>query len=249
MIVREREDTFVMIEQHHHGKIAGQLYTQLKDHLLPDFRWRNEVLTAVVQHDCGWIPFDKEPLWNDEKNVPYSFIDLPIGLKIILYKNGIDQIATMSPYAALLCSIHYVSFLKKRQDELSQLFVSSEQIRQAQIQNSIQDPSYVQKHYDLLKFFDDLSLYICLHEPNTKKAQTHFFFKDGLTVPTHFHLENIQINWDKEKISLNHHLFKEDVVLSVEQRVVSKKLVQKMGINKAYQASCIEKVPITIEKP
>ena len=111
MIIREQEENFLMIRQHDHAIISEQMTMKLKKGFLPDDDWQRSVLYAIKMHDFGWSSFDAEPLWNDEKQIPYSFIDYPDYIKTILYKRGIDEVAKEDPYAGLLCSKHYANFL------------------------------------------------------------------------------------------------------------------------------------------
>lgn len=85
MIIRESKDAFIMIEQHHHASISGYLFNQLKADYVPNEY--KSMAYAINNHDRGWIPFDKVPLWNDAKNLPFSFIDFPTPLKTVLYNS------------------------------------------------------------------------------------------------------------------------------------------------------------------
>src|SRR5690625_4939597 len=100
MIIRENDHSFIMIEQHHHAEISGYLFQQLSERFL--LSKYHSLHYAIVNHDCGWIPFDDMPIWNDVKNQPYSFIDFPISFKTVLYRHGINQVQENDPYAALL---------------------------------------------------------------------------------------------------------------------------------------------------
>lgn len=249
MIVREREKHFVMIEQHHHAQLAGKLFLQLHDEFLPSKQWREDIFYAIFEHDCGWIHFDDVPFWNDGKNIPYDFNEFPIGPKIVLYEYGINQVEKSSPYAALLCSKHYVSFLRERTDETSKQFVERELLRQKQIQEKLNlHLKLIEMHYQYVKLFDDLSLYICLNEPGTSKEDEHFFFKNGITLPPKFGENKLQLFWEnKSDVMINKNLFKGDVTLFVKQKVIDKDTIAKLGIKKAYVQASEDIVPITIK--
>src|SRR5699024_12726047 len=72
----------------------------------------NSIMNAIRHHDRGWIHFDKEPFLNDVTHEPYDFTQFPLLPKLALYKNGINEVEDLNPYAGLLCSLHYSSFLK-----------------------------------------------------------------------------------------------------------------------------------------
>ncbi len=187
MIIRERAEAFVMIEQHHHATLSGNLF----DHIKPKFALTNDIFHdavryAIYQHDVGWIPFDTTPFWNDKEAAPYSFMTYPNPIKTILYKDGIDKVANIDPYAGLLCSEHYIRFLAEDEATLSQQFVKAEQGRQAHIKASLAhyDEKTFATHYELIRFFDNLSLYVCLHESGTNEEDIHYFFQRGIPLPT-----------------------------------------------------------------
>jgi hypothetical protein len=75
MIVRERPDSFLLFGQHEHALMAGELAR----------RWGRSpepfgsTVYAVANHDVAWREPDREVLWNEEKDRPYSFMDYPAG--------------------------------------------------------------------------------------------------------------------------------------------------------------------------
>ena len=130
MIIREREHEFIMIKQYDHACLAGKIAAQVNKNLFKTTDYLDEVIKAASEHDRGWVGLDETPIWNDEENIPYSFQDYPPELKLAFYKKGIDEIETVSPYAALLCSFHFSSFFPNPNDIPSIQFVSEESKRQ-----------------------------------------------------------------------------------------------------------------------
>lgn len=59
MICREQDGAIVMVKQHDHGKLAGELAIGFKEQHVPTEGRREEVLWAVAQHDRGWIDLDE----------------------------------------------------------------------------------------------------------------------------------------------------------------------------------------------
>jgi len=168
MIIREQNNGFIMIKQHDHAQISSKLYQQLPEKFLPKKEYQFEVNYAIEQHDCGWIPFDETPFWNDKANEPYSFTNFPTEPKTVLYEYGINRVEEKYPYAALLCSEHYTRFLRKSMDKTAKNFVQKEQARQERILKQLNIAKDLwMAHYEILQFFDNLSLYICLNEPGT----------------------------------------------------------------------------------
>jgi hypothetical protein len=107
MIVRERSDSFLLFEQHEHALIAGEFALRWRERPRPF----ESTVYAIANHDLAWREADREVLWNEEKDRPYSFVDYPLDLKLPAQRRGIDLVAAHDPYAGCLCSIHYARFL------------------------------------------------------------------------------------------------------------------------------------------
>lgn len=251
MIIRERDDAFVMIEQDHHATLSGQLYDYISTYLSLDEESTHLAMReAIYLHDVGWKPFDLSPIWNDENELPYDFITYPNSIKTVLYQQGIDKVANISHYAALLCSEHYVRFLENDTHPLSQQFVTMEGKRQQEIIDYL--PAFNQEafltHYEILRFFDNLSLYICLHEANaTPDDEIHYFLKKGIALPTLYGEGYLQLSWKDHAILLDCTLFQDPITIKLQQKVVAKSLIKKEGLQKAWDNTDVEIVPITIK--
>ncbi|KKB36517.1 DUF3891 family protein [Bacillus thermotolerans] len=251
MIVREGENEFILIEQHHHAQISGDIICQWKDSLFEGAAYRKSVEYAAAMHDCGWVPFDKAPLWNDQKQKPYTFIDFPMPLKTFLYQYGIDEVEKQDPYAALLCSRHYEGFLEHETDEESRGFVTAERERQERLKRSIgvQEAAVLDFHYALLQLGDNLSLYVCLNKPGAKKEEEHPFFRDGLPVSAFelFPKKHISIYWkDSTTVIMDHFPFTTPIHITLKQKAVSKAAVATKGLLQSYKETPIQEVDLKI---
>src|SRR5699024_7108306 len=184
MIVRETDQHFICIEQNHHAHVAKQIISQWKSYFLAEDPLAEDVLYAVEQHDVGWHFFDKQPIWNDNKNHPYTFIDLPVLLKTVLYTNGVDIVERRNPYAAALCSAHYTKFLQKYEIKEVQQYIEKEELRRKNILQAYPevDEATFAKHLALVQLADNISLYICLHEAGENLLK-HRYFKNGIYIP------------------------------------------------------------------
>ncbi|NBI30542.1 DUF3891 family protein [Chengkuizengella marina] len=244
MIIYEQEDKFTMIEQHEHANASGEMakhwnmkYFQNKD------RW-NDVLLAVYEHDRGWIELDAVPFWNDHKQVPYSFMDFPLPSKLRAYQYGIDTVEEKNRYAGLLCSLQYTSLISEVSDDPQAVpFLAYEQNRQNNIiKQLIKNESQkidLYFHLSFLQFFDELSLYICLNEPGTKKENEHVWFRDGFTKSNNFPFmkgQSIIAYWEDENhVKLSTFPFVKDFEINLKIKKVMKTHISKKGIAKAYE--------------
>lgn len=249
MIIREQKNNFVMIRQHDHALISEEMTKKMKKELLPDDDWRRSVFYAIKMHDVGWINFDAEPFWNDEEQSPYSFIDYPNRIKTILYKHGIDEVAKEDLYAGLLCSKHFAHFLIPDSSSEASQFVEQEKSRQQAIQEKLGvDDEVVAFHFDLLRFADNLSLFLCLNEPG---EETHYFFKKGIRLPERFLKpfgKRLHLEWmNNQTIVSSKPLFEESFTLSIPFKKVSKEKVAEQGIRKSYEEAGEETFTVLIK--
>ncbi|GAA0430826.1 DUF3891 family protein [Lentibacillus halophilus] len=241
MIVRERPNDFVMIEQDNHAQASGDMMIQWKNDLFPGLHWRPSVEHAIRQHDVGWKSFDQQPFWNDQKQAPYTFIDFPPIPKTILYKQGIDEVERDDTYAAILCSEHYKGFMEQEQGEAAREFVQQEEQRQQRLMTMLKDwnSTWFHNHYAFLQLADSLSLYACLNEPGVSKEQEHPFFKDG--IPLSAKLDGIshskiKAHWlDQQTVALEPFPFHQPVDIALPQKIVSKKDIDAKGLIKSYE--------------
>jgi Protein of unknown function (DUF3891) len=163
MIVRERPDSFLLFEQHDHAIIAGEVALRWRERHRPF----ESTLYAIANHDLAWRELDREVLWNEKEDRPYSFVDYPLDLKLPAQRRGIDLVADHDPYAGCLCSMHYSRFLldSVRPEEVE--FREGEMERQGRLEERIpeKDLEHLERDFRFLRLCDGLSLLLCLNEP------------------------------------------------------------------------------------
>ncbi|WP_261134406.1 DUF3891 family protein [Bacillus sp. Marseille-Q3570] len=240
MVIYEREDDWVMIPQHNHGLLSGDI----AQHWNPDYirgteRW-GEVNFAIAQHDRAWIDLDETPFWNDKDKSPYSFIDFPLIPKLTFYKKGINEVEKQSTYAGLLCSLHYHSFLIGAKEPAAIEFSRQEKARQHRLMEQLDLPDnedILNDHFLMVQFCDDLSLYLCMQEPGTPKEEEFSWFKEGFRQRFPFaDGRKIVAEWaDSKHVSLRPFPLASESVVSIRIKIVKKKDILQFGIAKAYK--------------
>ncbi|RWZ54782.1 DUF3891 family protein [Halobacillus fulvus] len=250
MIVNEREEDFLMIRQHDHAKLSGEIVSHWKKDFLLRSKLREEADWAIVQHDRAWIPLDEEPRWNEEKQRPYSFIDYPQEEKFAAYQRGIEEVASQSLYAGMLCSMHYQSFLPDdSEDPVVRQFVEEEKQRQEDLfaTMAMDIPRDVYDlHFRRLQFCDDLSLYVCMQEPGTPKEQEVSWFKNGFRQSFDFAPEGMMAHWiDDKQVSVDPFPFQAPFDVLIPYKIVMKKEIEKLGLKKAYDEAETDQRPVT----
>ncbi|WP_257008280.1 DUF3891 family protein [Bacillus sp. FJAT-45350] len=251
MILREKANEYIIYEQHHHAFLSGEMAKKFNRNLLKSTDFYDELVLAVYEHDRSWKGLDETLIWNDEKHVPYSFIDYPLILKLAFYKIAIDEVQQMSPYAALLCSMHYCSFFKQSNDKSVLQFLQKENKRQLEIKNQLVqlDEALLLMHFRLLQFCDDLSLYLCLNERGIDKENEHPWFQNGMANSETLSKENKRLNaqWLNENtVAVHSFPFQGKFHLKVQYKSVPKKLVREKGIAKAFYSVEYEEAVIKI---
>ncbi|WP_082231937.1 DUF3891 family protein [Halobacillus massiliensis] len=240
MIVNEQENQFIMIAQHDHALVSGEIVLHWKNKFLLRSKLREEADWAISQHDRAWIPLDEEPIWNEEKQRPYSFIDYPVNEKLKAYQRGIQETADRSYYAGILCSSHYQSFFSKDSEDprvVQFLEEENERCRKLSEKMKMEVPHDIyQLHFERLQFCDDLSLYICMQEPGINKENEISWFKDGFRQTFDIAPDGIMPRWaDKKHVSLHPFPFEHEFSVHIPYRVVSKADIESKGLKSAYQ--------------
>ncbi len=255
MIIRETSLGFIMVGQHDHAQLSGEVARHFRKEFFPTSQWYNDALEAVFQHDRSWIGLDDTPVWNDQHAAPMSFVDYPLIPKLTFYQKGLDETEAMNPYAALLCSMHYTSFLGNHLLPAEHLFMKTEKERQRNLRKMFPEinQNLIHLHFQLLQLCDNISLYVCLNEPGIGKQQEHPWFQKGFSRSEAFNAENRQRlmpAWlDTLRISIHPFPFDREFSTTLKFREVSRQSLETLGMRTAYaQAPLQEQEVIFCQK-
>ncbi len=153
----------MLFEQHEHALVAGEFALRWRERPQP----LESTVYAVANHDLAWRELDREVLWNQENDRPYSFVDYPLDLKLPAQRKGIDLVEEYDPYAGCLCSMHYARFLldSVRPEEVE--FREGEMERQGRLEERMSEKELenLERNFRFLRLCDGLSLFLCLNEP------------------------------------------------------------------------------------
>ena len=164
MIVREKDDSYMLIRQHDHALASGEF----AKHWARKPRPFKSTLYAIAHHDVAWQGPDARVRWNEETGRPYSFLDYPPEPKVRAYTEGLDRLEKRDPYAACLCSMHYETLVRRLgRSEAEERFADAESWRQARLraEMSAEELENLEYNLRLLRLCDGLSLFVCLNEP------------------------------------------------------------------------------------
>lgn len=237
MIVYEKEDSFVLIAQHDHARISGDLISAWSSSLFASTERLEELIYAAYEHDSSWIDLDRLPLWNDAADCPFSFRDFPGNIRFFFYSKGLDKVQETSEYAALLGSILYTTLAEKFRNEDTIPFVNREFSRQSAIIERLNvNVKLLQKHVKALLLCDELSLFVCMEQPGTSIDQYEWFsngfsFWFGQSEQT-----TLIAEWkDTRTIELDPYPFAQSIETTLFYKEVKKSDVTSFGIAEAYQ--------------
>ncbi|HTN21933.1 MAG TPA: DUF3891 family protein [Pelobium sp.] len=241
MILREDSDNYILIAQHDHAYIAGELLSHFKKEFIAIEHFESFKF-AVYQHDRAWVIPDSHPLLNDVTQKPFTFLDFPEKLRFYFYKLGIEQVYQANAYAALLCSLHYCNLASVSFSETATQFIEREKLRQNHLISKLKIPHKNLLNYQLriLKFCDDLSLYICMNKPGVSKEGEVPLFKKGFADSEFFNEDGetkvVASYKDRGTIKFNSNPFEDVFEVKVHLKRVSKKLIKDVGLADAYHA-------------
>src|ERR1051325_1057408 len=108
MIRREEQGSFLLIAQHDHALISGQLAEQFGNARFAQPQPYRQVIKGVSLHDCGWALHDEQPTINPD-GMPLDVFETPREIALKVWTASVDRVAAQDPYAGLLVSLHVLS--------------------------------------------------------------------------------------------------------------------------------------------
>jgi hypothetical protein len=109
MIRRQDGDDFLLITQHDHAQVAGELAEHFGNEFFASPQPHQQAILGVALHDCGWPLHDDDAPTINPDGLPLDVFETPreIGLKV--WTASVERAAAKDPYAGLLVSLHVLS--------------------------------------------------------------------------------------------------------------------------------------------
>jgi hypothetical protein len=117
MIVREDGDSYLLITQPDHARLARDIVAAIRTEPALADAGRETVLFATLEHDNGWLEVDAEPTIDPATGRPCDFINGPAHVKHELWPRGIRRIARTNPRAGALVAEHALTVYHYRAAE------------------------------------------------------------------------------------------------------------------------------------
>jgi hypothetical protein len=168
----------MLITQPAHAWLAGELAAAWGNGSFAVPSPRAAVVMATRLHDIGWMAWDGAPRL-DEAGRPVNFLDTNLEETIPVWRRGVEQVALLDPYAALLISLHASTIFGRRlarkadppeQEAAVREMLLEQEARQEALRQSLAghpdygpavEPKRLRLAYRWLRLCDLLSLAVC----------------------------------------------------------------------------------------
>lgn len=173
MIRRENNGGWILITQHDHALLSGQVMSHWGTDMFVQPDPYDEVLFAIKEHDSGWKQWDSNPKINTENGFPANFTEMSPYDQSVIWSKCYRSHCADYPYASALTALHFSKFnssnLRKDPDneqlKLLQLdmrdFISEELKFNISNGNSDIIPEDIKVNLKLLQIGDIISLTLC----------------------------------------------------------------------------------------
>ena len=166
MIVRNEDNTLLLITQHDHARLASEILMAIRSEPILSGPDRETVLLATREHDNGWFEVDIKPSIDTKLGHPYNFTSGPVLTKLQLWPRGIARVAQVNSKAGALVAEHALTVYRDRIDdpEWKNFFRSIKTTRNNLLKKSESDPPNqiaFKEAYRCVRLGDLLSLNFC----------------------------------------------------------------------------------------
>lgn len=185
MIVVPDDGELVMITQHDHARLAGEILSLWRTDGLPEHPRRDDLLLAARHHDNGWRESDSAPRVDPTTNRPHDFTSVPLDVRAEVWLRGTARYAEEHPYAALLVTWHALELHRDRDHrgeeawEEALLAPLGERLQEL-LEETGAKPEELAADYRFLDLADALSLAACNRWTDSRERAGHrFAFQEG----------------------------------------------------------------------
>jgi hypothetical protein len=105
MICRPSGKDFLLITQHDHSRLSGELACRIGNALFAPPIPFAPVVLAISEHDCGWADNDRSPAV-DLRGQPLHVFESELLASISAWEKSVEEISSRHAYAGLLVSLH-----------------------------------------------------------------------------------------------------------------------------------------------
>jgi hypothetical protein len=113
MIRRDEKGGWILINQHDHAELAGEIMRYWENGEFAKPAPYDEVLFAIREHDNGWKGWDSSPKVNPENHYPMNFMEMDFPDQNEIWTRCFKRYSAEHPYASALIALHFAKFNEK----------------------------------------------------------------------------------------------------------------------------------------
>ena len=171
MLLRKDDRGVLAIGQQSHAWISGQLARGWGNERFGAVLPYEEVCLGAEQHDVGMAAWDLAPTRNPETGLPHSFVEMPLGVHIELWRTGPRLLLSQSRYAALLASMHGCRLYEMRDlsrtaapdaSKIREFLRRQREFQERLVRSLRADEELLARNSQLVWTWDFMSLAVCL---------------------------------------------------------------------------------------
>lgn len=110
MIRRDNNGGWILITQHDHAVLSGQIMLHWGNDKFVKPEPYDEVLFAIKEHDSGWKDWDSSPKINTENGFPANFTEMSPHDQAVIWSKCYRSNSSDHPYASALTALHFSKF-------------------------------------------------------------------------------------------------------------------------------------------
>jgi len=163
MIIRQDRDHLLFITQPDHARLAAVVMSEWRADGFADHPRRDAILTAVREHDNGWLEEDAETHVDGAGN-PLDFVAVPPPVKHRIWPRAVARLGDQRPYEAALVAQHALSIHgQQRTDPVwSPFFRHMERLREEMLARCDGEArATLEADYRFVQTGDQVSLVFC----------------------------------------------------------------------------------------
>ena len=180
MIVREEPDgSLLLINQTEHAKISGLFAAHWGNNKFERPHPYESVVRAAIFHDAGWYRYETSPRYDTVTGKTPGFTQVPLDrAQLDAFQWAIDWLTEIDSYSGLLISKHRTGLWRGRYGAIThpahpfpaslgpmvESFIAENEAGQKAQEQGL-NPTELWVNYQLLQFWDLLSLYFCVRPP------------------------------------------------------------------------------------
>jgi hypothetical protein len=216
MILQDRGDHLLVIRQTDHAVLSGFFAREWGNELFKRPDLFESFCVAAREHDNGWSEWELAPGIDPKTRFPYTFMSIPTEEHVVLYQRGLERLAKVDRYAALLVSLHCsglydraratipgysAKYVKSTESQLVNEFLQRLKLQQLRLKvdlrtnpatKSLAEDKSLEKNVGVLEALDRLSLFFCLNSVQGSSIDN---------VP--LHVEHESVDWELRPLGEN----------------------------------------------